>query len=553
MVVLVELVKHIRRLHRELLQGGTDPELAKAVSTYLSMAACRLVNSFTKLCRWSPHGQQALQAVGDQLTLKMVYDYAEINPLAQTSGCLSHAIRNEVYCINRLASMGHGCTVVRGNAEHLPWPDETFDAVVTDPPYYGTIFYSDLSSLFYTWHRRIIGDLYPEHFALPVPPKRREAVAQRSEHGGNADKAEGHYREVMGRAFAEARRVLKPGAPLVCVYAHKTSEGWASLIKSLISANLTVTEAWPMQTEARARMNSIGKAALSDSIFFVARRRDTENTGAYESDVLPELEKIAAERVSTLWANGNGIGGADLLMAAVGAGLRPFSQFGRVQLANGDEVTAERYIKQVQAVVMDAMLSHVFGLSQSGVTAVDRVTRFYVLWRFAYGESIVDAGDAIVFCCAQGVSMDGPGGIAGPLPRLVEKVKSAYRLRAFAERGANDGLGLGRGDGAAAPVVDVLHRVLWLLENRPRELPGFLKRSQANLEQLRAIAEALGRSARKQVDSWGTMPPELSVLNKLTSNWRSVVERESAADDDDMITGQRTLSLSGNRRRRNRI
>ena len=80
-----------------------------------------------------------------------------------------------------------------------------------------------------------------------------------------------------------------------------------------VDAGLTVTEAWPVQTESRGRMNTLNAAALSDSIFFVARRREEAATGEYEADVEPDLHRIARERVVTLWDGGKGIGGADLL------------------------------------------------------------------------------------------------------------------------------------------------------------------------------------------------------------------------------------------------
>jgi putative DNA methylase len=88
-----------------------------------------------------------------------------------------------------------------------------------------------------------VGDLYPEHFAGQYPPKRKEAVAQPSEHEGDENRANDHYESMMGQAFKEIHRVLKPNAPLVCVYAHKTTAGWASLMRILVPAGLTVTEA----------------------------------------------------------------------------------------------------------------------------------------------------------------------------------------------------------------------------------------------------------------------------------------------------------------------
>ena len=193
-----------------------------------------------------------------------------------------------------------------------------------------------------------------------------------------------HYQNMMRRSFVEARRVLKPGAPLVCVYAHRTTAGWATLIRALVDAGLTVTEAWPVQTESRSRMNTLGAAALSDSIFFVARRREESATGEYETGVEPELHRIARERVMTLWAGGKGIGGADLLMAAVGAGLRAYTKFGNVTYANGEPMPAEQYLREVEGVVLDVMLDEIFGLRGAAVGSVDSITRFYVLWRFTY-------------------------------------------------------------------------------------------------------------------------------------------------------------------------
>ena len=380
-----------------MLQEGEDEERARALLTYLGMAFGRLVLAFNKFARWEPAGQRTKGAIGDRQALKMIYDFSEINFSATTEGCLPHALNREAFCIRELAQVGMPAVVTRGNAEKLFYADETFDAVITDPPYYSSIYYADLSAFFYVWLKRILGGLYPEHFTLAAPPKRREAVAQPSQHGGDAAKADAHYQELMRRSFAEMRRVLKPGAPLICVYAHRTTAGWATLIRALIDAGLTVTEAWPVQTESRGRVNAHGAAALSDSIFFVARRREEAATGRYESEVAPELQRIARERVRTLWAGGSGIGGADLLMAAVGAGLRAYTRFAAVEYANGEPVPAERFLREVEGVVLEVILEEIFGLPQAAVGAVDALTRFYVLWRFSYREWSIDAGEAYVF------------------------------------------------------------------------------------------------------------------------------------------------------------
>ena len=63
------------------------------------------------------------------------------------------------------------------------------------------------------------------------------------------------------------------------------------------------------------------------------------------------------------------------------------------------------------------------------------------------------------------------------------------------------------------------------MENRPGELPGFLREAQPNLEQMRLVAQALAGPALKGGELANVSPSaELAALAKLTANWRSVIE-----------------------------
>src|SRR5437016_97462 len=106
--------------------------------------------------------------------------------------------------------------------------------------------------------------------------KRREAIVAPYRHHGDKAAAREFYEHEMASAFAEAHRVLKPGAPLVCVYAHKTTLGWSSLVEALRHAGFAITEAWPLDTQKANRPVGQDTAALATAIFLVARRRDDD-------------------------------------------------------------------------------------------------------------------------------------------------------------------------------------------------------------------------------------------------------------------------------------
>lgn len=204
-----------------------------------------------------------------------------------------------------------------------------------------------------------------------------------------------------------------------------TSQGTSSILShALCAAGFVVTEAWPLQTEGY-RLRALDSAALASSIFLVARKREGSGVGAYEAEVRPELEATVRERVAALWDMG--ISGADLVIAAMGAGLRAFTRFARVEYANGDPVPAERFLSEVEGAVLETLLERVFDVPRSGLASVDASSRFHVLWRYAYGIAALDAGEAIVFTYAQHVELDGSQGLTAGKRALVIKKKPGRR------------------------------------------------------------------------------------------------------------------------------
>jgi putative DNA methylase len=541
---LLTMAREIQQAHGAMIEESMPQDRACTVTTYLGLWLSRLTDKYNTLSRWN-NARETIQGLTDMKRFAMMWDFPEVNIFGGSTGDAWNNLQLITAVIRQEGAYRNAARCVRGSATELPFENSFFDAVVTDPPYYDNESYSELSDVCYVWLRPTIGFLYPEHFASSLTPKRKECVAAAYRQGGKTA-AKQFYERCLFESLQEAHRVTKLGGILVMVYAHKTTLGWSTLVDAIRRAGYEVSEAWPLDTETKARVAHHGDAALASSIFLAARKRDGVAIGSFESQVQPELDEIVRERVATLWDMG--ISGADLVIACVGAGLRAFTRYGKVEYFNGEEVPAERFLAEVETAVLDEVLerlSRQAGAKGDGhsLAGVDSATRFYILWRYTYRSAELEAGEAIVFANGTHVELDSQGGLATGQRALVEKKKGHYRLRDYAERGHEEKLGLSEELGEA-PLIDVLHRVLWLLENRPREIGKFLIEAGPNRDQMRLVVQALTGPALKGGELSDVSPTgELAVLGKLAANWRSVVDDvvTSAREREDRRVGQRDI------------
>ena len=91
--------------------------------------------------------------------------------------------------------------------------------------------------------------------------------------------AKRYFEEMLKKAFKEIARVLKPDGIATIVYTHKSTSGWEALINSLLESGLVPTASWPIDTEMRNKVKTIGTASLMSSIYFVCRKMERKDIG----------------------------------------------------------------------------------------------------------------------------------------------------------------------------------------------------------------------------------------------------------------------------------
>ncbi|MDW8031883.1 MAG: hypothetical protein RMJ29_08760, partial [Candidatus Bipolaricaulota bacterium] len=232
------------------------------------------------------------------------------------------------------------------------------------------------------------GHLNPDLFATPLTPKAGEIVAYTQQEGG-WEAGTRFFEAQLALAFREIARVLKPEGIAVIVYAHKSTAGWETVVNALLDSGLVVNSAWPLNTEMQSRLRANESAALASSIYIVARKAARRGVGLY-GEVRRALEARMHARLQRLWEEG--IGGADFFIAAIGAGIEVFGQYERVIDLEGNVARGDRLLDEVRTLATDYAVRQILQNGFAGEVS-DR-TRFYVLWRWNYGEARVPFDEA---------------------------------------------------------------------------------------------------------------------------------------------------------------
>jgi len=329
--------------------------------------------------------------------------------------------------------------------------------VLTDPPYYDNVPYSDLSDFFYVWLKRTIGELYPELLATPLTPKSQEIVMHTLRHGNSINKAKEFFEEMITRSFKEIYRVLKPNGISVVIFAYKSTEAWETIINSLLKSGLVLTASWPIHTEMGTRLRAKESAALASSVYMVCRKRTGEEI-AYFNEIRNEIETRIKEKLTQFWEQG--ISGADFFVSAIGPAVEVFGKYSRVEKLSGEEVTVEELLEYVRKIVSEFALERV--LKRADLGGVDAETRFYLLWRWTFNNAKVHFDDAIKLSRPMGVELTQLWDRRG----FVKKEKEWIRVLDPKER-AKDPVFLRKTKFTS--MIDVLHHVVVLWERGNKE------------------------------------------------------------------------------------
>lgn len=166
-------------------------------------------------------------------------------------------------------------------------PDASVDLVLTDPPYFDNVSYSELSDFYLAW-QQVLGTAEPPYDdpERPAPTDLNLAATDRGEEAVCA------YAGGLRAVFTECRRVLRPGGLFVFTYHHASPLAWSSIGEAIATSGLTCTSVLPMRGEGRGGLHTHEGTIKWDAVLVLRKHEAPVAPGS------PAGQRVGAEKAA---------------------------------------------------------------------------------------------------------------------------------------------------------------------------------------------------------------------------------------------------------------
>ena len=208
--------------------------------------------------------------------------------------------------LNRYPKRGlePGATYVScGDSAKTDLPDGSVDLVMTDPPFFDNVHYSELADFFFAWQQIY----FSEDPGLRGTTRRPEEVQ---------DTEAERFAEKLKAVFLECNRVLHNQGLLAFSYHHSKESGWTALAKAVLGAGFSVVQSQPVKAEMSvAAPKNQAKQPIDLDVLIVCRKREADSRERRaEGPALDKAAEVASDRVRRFNAAGRKLSRNDVLV-----------------------------------------------------------------------------------------------------------------------------------------------------------------------------------------------------------------------------------------------
>jgi adenine-specific DNA methylase len=224
-----------------------------------------------------------------------------------------------------------------GDSSQTDLASFSVDAVISDPPFFDNVHYSELADFFHVWQRHVLGG------AGPLAATTTRAVGEVQ----NAD--EDAFTARLTSVWAECHRVLKDDGLLVFTYHHSRAEGWSAILRAIMDAGFAVVAAHPIKAEmSGATPKHQAKEPIDLDIILACRKRGQIIDHPASCDLWADVTKVASHQVARLHESGRKTSRNDIRIIIMAQLLCQLSR-------NGETATRVAEIAHHDAAIEDAI------------------------------------------------------------------------------------------------------------------------------------------------------------------------------------------------------
>lgn len=266
---------------------------------------------------------------------------------------------------------GANAMVTCGDSSYLDIPDNSVDAVITDPPYYGNVMYSELSEFYYSWLRLTLRDKY-DYFQGEHVPNASEVIVNSVQ-----EKDENDFIEGLTAIFGESERKLKKGGLMVFTFHHQEEKAWGAVLQSVLSAGFYISAIYPVQSEKGASLHIFAQANVRYDMVVVCRKRETRSERKYWSQIEDEIYFKVEDELKRLEKHKKNLSQEDLFVVTIGKCLELYSKHYPEVYKGEEKVSIEEALSSIREIV-DSQLMHT--KFYQIVFETDTLTAIYLLY-----------------------------------------------------------------------------------------------------------------------------------------------------------------------------
>lgn len=184
------------------------------------------------------------------------------------------------------------------SSSKLPIPNDSIDAIITDPPYGSNVQYGELSHYWLVWLQK----------DLPIKDKlfnlNEEILVNRKKTTKNYKNYEKYFSDLYA-VYSECYRVLKPDKVMVFTFNNKELKTWYSMIKAVILAGFDlepegVIYQSPIKNYKNTAHNRFEGTLHGDFIYTFVKniktKNDKSNVSFNKNKVIANLKKLLSLR-----------------------------------------------------------------------------------------------------------------------------------------------------------------------------------------------------------------------------------------------------------------